>query len=79
MICALEGVGLACILGLRTWMYMDNKRRNKEQGVEWQSKDVPTEVLAAGPSDPRFRHFYVSFGASFFLSRASLERALTLQ
>ncbi|GFZ47433.1 Uncharacterized transporter [Saitozyma sp. JCM 24511] len=56
--CALEAVGLVLILGLRTWMWADNKRRNKAQGVNWQSKDVPTEALADGPKNPLFRHFY---------------------
>lgn len=56
--CALEGLALVCILGLRTYMWADNRRRNKEQGVNWQSKDVPTEALRDGPKNPLFRHFY---------------------
>lgn len=39
-------------------MYLDNKKRNKAQGVNWQSKDVPTEALADGLKNPVFRHFY---------------------
>ena len=54
----IEGIGLILIVGLRMYMYLDNKRRNKEQGVNWQSKDVPTEALAEGPQNPLFRHFY---------------------
>jgi predicted MFS family arabinose efflux permease len=54
----LEAIGLLLIVFLRMWMYWDNKRRNKEQGVNWQSKDVPTEVLSEGPSNLHFRHFY---------------------
>lgn len=54
----LEGLGLIVILGLRTWMILDNKRRNRAQGVNWQSKDVPTEALAEGPESASFRHFY---------------------
>ena len=54
----LEALGLCLIISLRMWMYFDNRRRNKQQGVKWQSKDVPTEILAQGPSNPLFRHFY---------------------
>ena len=54
----LEGLGLIIILGMRTWMIMDNRRRNREQGVNWQSKDVPTEALSEGPASLSFRHFY---------------------
>lgn len=43
---------------MRMWMWNDNRRRNKEQGVNLQSKDVPTEALADGPSNPAFRYFY---------------------
>ncbi|EIW65836.1 high-affinity nicotinic acid transporter [Tremella mesenterica] len=54
----LEGLGLIIVIYLRMWMYLDNRRRNKEQGVNWQSKDVPTSALAEGPANPSFRHFY---------------------
>lgn len=40
------------------YMTMDNRRRNKAQNVDWQSKDVPTEALVDGPRNPLFRHFY---------------------
>ncbi|GAA5947890.1 hypothetical protein JCM10213_003398, partial [Rhodosporidiobolus nylandii] len=40
-----------------TYMALENKRRNKAQGVNWTFKDVPTEALAAGRGDPRFRYF----------------------
>ncbi|ORY24762.1 major facilitator superfamily domain-containing protein [Naematelia encephala] len=54
----IEGLGLVLIVTLRLWMTWDNRRRNKEQGVNWQSKDVPTEALSDGPANPLFRHFY---------------------
>ncbi|KAK4687543.1 hypothetical protein P7C73_g2583, partial [Tremellales sp. Uapishka_1] len=54
----IEALGLVLILGLRMWMWNDNRKRNKAQGVNWQSKDVPTEALAEGPANPSFRHFY---------------------
>ena len=53
----LEVLGLSLVLALRTWMALDNRRRNREQGVNWGSKDVPTEALGEGPSNPLFRHF----------------------
>ena len=53
-----EALALCLVLFLRFWMAWDNSRRNKAQGVKWQSKDVPTEALAEGSSNPLFRHFY---------------------
>ena len=54
----LEAVALTLIVGMRMWMMLDNRKRNKAQGVDWTSKDVPTEVLQEGPKNPMFRHFY---------------------
>ncbi|KAG7445412.1 MFS general substrate transporter [Guyanagaster necrorhizus] len=50
-------VGIGLILSLRTYMMLDNRRRNREQGVNWSSKDVPTAALAVGVASPDFRHF----------------------
>ncbi|KAK0460434.1 major facilitator superfamily domain-containing protein [Desarmillaria tabescens] len=50
-------VGISLILSLRTYMMVDNRRRNKAQGVNWSSKDVPTAALAIGVASPEFRHF----------------------
>ncbi|RDW78369.1 hypothetical protein BP5796_06221 [Coleophoma crateriformis] len=55
---AVEVLCLILVISLRFWMSWDNARRNKEQGVNWQSKDVPTEVLSEGAKNPMFRHFY---------------------
>ncbi len=49
--------GISLILGLRTYMMLDNRRRNSAQGVNWSSKDVPTAALAVGVASPEFRHF----------------------
>lgn len=54
--------GLTCV-GALTWgFYMRafNWKRNKEQGLprKYGSKDVPTELLGKGPSDPAYRYFY---------------------
>jgi hypothetical protein len=54
----LESFGLIVVVSLRMWMWADNRKRNKQQGVQLQSKDVPTEALSAGPANPLFRHFY---------------------
>ena len=54
---AIEVTGLTLILFLRFWMTWDNRKRNRSQGVNWQSKDVPTEALTEGPKNPLFRHF----------------------
>lgn len=54
---AVEAACLILVLFLRFWMSWDNARRNKEQGVQLQSRDVPTEALAEGASNPLFRHF----------------------
>ncbi|KAK0224300.1 major facilitator superfamily domain-containing protein [Armillaria fumosa] len=50
-------VGISLILGLRTYMILDNRRRNSAQGVNWSSKDVPTAALAVGVASAEFRHF----------------------
>ncbi|WVQ75736.1 hypothetical protein IAR50_005367 [Cryptococcus sp. DSM 104548] len=55
--CGIEGLGLLLIITLGLWMRRDNRRRNIEQGVQWGSKDVPTEVLKEGPRNPSYRHF----------------------
>ncbi|OWZ33331.1 high-affinity nicotinic acid transporter [Cryptococcus neoformans C23] len=54
----IEGLAAILVIGLRMWMYLDNRKRNQAQGVNWQSKDVPTEVLVEGSKNPMFRHFY---------------------
>ncbi|KAJ6556538.1 hypothetical protein DFH09DRAFT_1084629 [Mycena vulgaris] len=53
----LQVTGISIALGMRTYMALDNRRRNREQGVNWTTKDVPTADLAAGPQNPSSRHF----------------------
>ncbi|KAK0457192.1 major facilitator superfamily domain-containing protein [Desarmillaria tabescens] len=48
--CNFLAVGISLVLSLRT-------RRNRAQGVNWSSKDVPTAALAVGVASPEFRHF----------------------
>ncbi|KAK0442524.1 major facilitator superfamily domain-containing protein [Desarmillaria tabescens] len=50
-------VGISLILSLHTYMMLDNSQRNKAQGVNWSSKDVPTAALAVCVASPEFRHF----------------------
>lgn len=53
----IAGLGICVLAVLRTYMVLDNRRRNREQGVNWTSLDVPTAALVLGKRDPRFRHF----------------------
>lgn len=56
--CGIEALALVLVVSFRFYMTADNRRRNREQGVNLQSKDVPTEALSDGPKNPLFRHFY---------------------
>lgn len=51
--------GSTALLAFSWGMYMrfENRRRNREQGVNHSAQDVPTEALGKGPADPRFRYF----------------------
>ncbi|GAB1197683.1 hypothetical protein APSETT444_006985 [Aspergillus pseudonomiae] len=51
------GAGIVLTLLLGFWMMMDNKRRDRAQGVTLRALDIPTERLAEGPSSPDFRWF----------------------
>jgi hypothetical protein len=48
-------VGVFVTLGLGLYMRADNRRRNREQGVNLKAGDVPTSSLVGGTRDPRFR------------------------
>ncbi|CAK7207473.1 hypothetical protein SEUCBS139899_010283 [Sporothrix eucalyptigena] len=54
---AFGGTGLVLTLLLGAYMIVDNKRRDKKQGVVVKAKDIPTEKLYDGPSSPDFRWF----------------------
>ena len=51
------GIGCALTLLLGAWMMVDNKRRNMKQGKVAKARDIPTELLAEGPSNPDYRWF----------------------
>ncbi|RAQ55114.1 MFS transporter [Aspergillus flavus] len=49
------GAALAGCLGI--YMWLDNKRRDRRDGVTVRAQDVPTERLRDGPASPEFRWF----------------------
>lgn len=55
---AFGGTGMILTLILGAWMIIDNKRRDRQQGVRLSVGDVPTERLRDGPATPEFRWFY---------------------
>ncbi|KAL1739520.1 hypothetical protein HDZ31DRAFT_68845 [Schizophyllum fasciatum] len=52
----LQVLGITILACMRTYMMLQNRARNREQGVNWASKDVPTAVLSEGPKHPSFRY-----------------------
>lgn len=52
------GAGLVLTSLVLTYMWVDNKRRNRQQGVNWTFRDVSTAVMAEGPKNPSFRWYY---------------------
>ena len=55
---AFGGMGIVLTLLLGAWMIVDNKRRDRRQGVRLRARDVPTEKLKDGPACEDFRWFY---------------------
>ena len=55
---AFGGIGVVLTLILGAWMIIDNKRRDRQQGVKLNVRDIPTERLRDGPATPEFRWFY---------------------
>lgn len=49
------GFVITILLGL--WMIFDNKRRDRAEGKKVKAKDIPTELLAEGPANPRYRWY----------------------
>ncbi|KAF5543002.1 major facilitator superfamily transporter [Fusarium mexicanum] len=54
---AFGGTGCIITILLGAWMTWDNKRRDKLEGVRTKARDIPTEVLAAGPQSPTYRWY----------------------
>ena len=54
---AFGGAGAAITLLLGLYMIIDNKRRDRREGVVRKATDVSTEKLREGPKAPEFRWF----------------------
>ncbi len=54
---AFGGTGFVLTLLLGAYMIVDNKSRDRKQGVVVKAKDIPTEKLHDGPRSPDFRWF----------------------
>lgn len=57
---ATAACNVTCIimtLGLGIWMKMENKRRDREQGVKIRAEDVRTEMLGDGEKSGMWRYF----------------------
>ena len=51
----LQVLGIIILACMRTYMMLQNRRRNREQGVNITSKDVDTSEVH-GPSHPSWRY-----------------------
>jgi MFS family permease len=49
------GLGVVLTGLLAAYMIFDNRKRNKEQGVNWTFKDVSTAAMGDGPKNPHYR------------------------
>ncbi|KIW90676.1 uncharacterized protein Z519_08459 [Cladophialophora bantiana CBS 173.52] len=49
--------GCLLTLLLGAWMIIDNQRRDTRDGRTVEAKDIPSELLAAGPASPDYRWF----------------------
>ncbi|KAK7521224.1 MFS general substrate transporter [Phyllosticta citriasiana] len=54
---AFGAAGVACTLLLGAYMVVDNKRRDRRQGVKRSARDVSTAMLCEGPASEEFRWF----------------------
>ncbi|KAF8632598.1 hypothetical protein AX15_001803 [Amanita polypyramis BW_CC] len=55
---AFGGLCLIIVSFTGLWMRIENRRRNKAQGVNVTAADVDTEVLGQGPQSTSFRYMY---------------------
>ncbi|SJL05645.1 related to permease of the major facilitator superfamily [Armillaria ostoyae] len=57
---AFGGFCFILVAGTGTWMRLENRRRNKVQGVsdDFTAADVHTEALGGGHKSPEFRYMY---------------------
>lgn len=54
---AFGACGFFLTLALGAWMIFDNKRRDRKEGRVVKAGDIPTELLADGPSNPSYRWY----------------------
>jgi hypothetical protein len=43
------------VLSLGLWLRLDNRKRDREQGVKLLPKDIPTDILSCGHTHPSWR------------------------
>ncbi|RSL53837.1 hypothetical protein CEP51_014814 [Fusarium floridanum] len=55
--CCCNVIAMTGIVILGGWMKMENRRRNKVQGVNLRAQDVDTSELPDGEKSPKFRFF----------------------
>jgi hypothetical protein len=55
--CCCNVIAMIGVLCLGGWMRMENRRRNRAQGVNLQAQDVDTSELTEGEKSPKFRYF----------------------
>jgi len=55
---AFGGFCFILVASVGIYMRIENRRRNREQGVEITAADVDTEELGQGPKSPAFRYMY---------------------
>ncbi|KAF8073456.1 major facilitator superfamily domain-containing protein [Lyophyllum atratum] len=55
---AFGGFCFVLVASIGTYMRLENRRRNKAQGVNITAADVDTEDLGQGPKSPAFRYMY---------------------
>ena len=51
------GCGFVLTLLLGAWMIVDNKRRDKNEGVKRKANEISTELLCDGPAAEQYRWF----------------------
>ncbi|TDZ15293.1 Major facilitator-type transporter hxnP [Colletotrichum orbiculare MAFF 240422] len=55
--CCCNVIAMSAVVILGCWMKMENRRRNREQGVNLRAQDVDTSELYDGEKSPKFRYF----------------------
>ena len=54
---AFGAVGCLLTLGLGAYMIVDKKRRDQKEGRKVKAQEIPTELMADGPTNPSYRWF----------------------